>query len=201
MSDRLYLYNKTEIASHEDECQPLMEWAYEFPLMLHPLVSSKPRIEENSYNFDDSELGLYAEAAGGIAALRSLYDFIDRHANRLVDDLAAFQKARSKIFQLLDGRAKYPWFHLDACSIFQDLESDRDAASRHFFTQIQRNNACIQTAMEQDNPELLDLCPELAGESWQGSFRTMFNDEWFDYGWSVISSMVFDLDEDEEDSD
>jgi hypothetical protein len=50
MSDRLYQYSKAEISSDEDECQPFMERAYEFPLLPHPLISGNPRIEENSYN-------------------------------------------------------------------------------------------------------------------------------------------------------
>jgi len=205
MSDRLYLYNKAEIASNEDPCQPFMEWGYEFPLMLQPLVSSRPRIEENSYNYENDELGLYADAAGGIAALRRLYEFIDKHAEALVDDIPTFQKARQKIFQLLDERARHPWFHLDASSIFYDLSTtlyDKDdeleKVARWYFSQVQKNNDCIQRAIEQDNPDILNECPELAGESWSNSFREMLNFDWYEYGWLVITSMIFDLEEDDD---
>ena len=37
MSHRLYLYNKAEIGSSEDDCLPLMEWGYELPLLLHDI--------------------------------------------------------------------------------------------------------------------------------------------------------------------
>lgn len=218
MSDRLYLYNKTEIGSTDDACEAFMEWGYEFPLMLHPLFSSNPRVAENCYNTEMDELGLYADAPGGIAALRKFYAFIDKHAQSLVDDIPAFQEAQRKIFQLLEERACHPLFHLDASSIFQDVSPDAEGEeepdyenfdfvaamqkeARSFFAQIQKNNDCIQKAIAQDNPALLDDCPELDSILWRGNFRIMFNNEGYEYGWAVITSMIFDLEDEDEDEE
>ena len=91
MSHRLYLYNKAEIGSSEDDCLPLMEWGYELPLLLHPLFAQGACVGHNCYNDPHSEEGLYAEAPAGIEALRAFYAFIERHAGSLLDDVEAFR--------------------------------------------------------------------------------------------------------------
>ena len=49
MSHRLYLYNKAEIGSSEDDCLALMEWSYELPLLLHPLFAQGGCVGHNCY--------------------------------------------------------------------------------------------------------------------------------------------------------
>lgn len=77
MSHRLYLYNKAEVGSSEDDCLPLMEWGYELPLLLNPLLAQGARVGHNCYNDPHSEEGLYAEAPAGIK----------RHTSSPLDDV------------------------------------------------------------------------------------------------------------------
>ena len=140
MSHRLYLYNKAEIGSSEDDCLPLMEWGYELPLLLHPLFAQGGCVGHNCYNDPHSEEGLYAEAPAGIEALRAFYAFIERHAGSLLDDVETFRTARDRIFQLLDGRARHAWFHLDAWDLFNMSDDDRRAQADALLEEIARSN-------------------------------------------------------------
>ena len=105
MSHRLYLYNKAEIGSSEDDCLPLMEWGYELPLLLHPLFAQGACVGHNCYNDPHSEEGLYAEAPAGIEALRAFYAFIERHAGSLAggQPLAEEQRADQYAHQRRGG--------------------------------------------------------------------------------------------------
>jgi TPR repeat protein len=192
----MYLYNKAEIGSSDDACLPLMEWGYELPLLLQPLFSVQPRVAANCYNDPGSEEGLYAEAPGGIEALRALYAFIERHAGSLLDDAEAFHTARDKIFRLLDERACHAWFHLDAWDVFNMDDEDRRAQAEELLGEIEQANACIREAIASDNPLLLDNCPGVDAP-WAGSFRTLLNLSNYDYGWEPLGSMLPSRDEDE----
>ena len=195
MSHRLYLYNKAEIGSSEDDCLPLMEWGYELPLLLHPLFAQGACVGHNCYNDPHSEEGLYAEAPAGIEALRAFYAFIERHAGSLLDDVEAFRTARDRIFQLLDGRARHAWFHLDAWDLFNMSDDDRRAQADALLEEIARSNACIREAIDNDNPLLLDNCPGVDAP-WAGSFRALLNQAAYDYGWEPLGSMLPVQDED-----
>lgn len=193
----MYLYNKAEIGSSADACLPLMEWGYELPLLLQPLFAQAPFVGRNCYNDPGSEEGLYAEAPGGIAALRAFYDFIERHAGQLLTDVEAFREARRKIFQLLDEQAGHAWFHLDAWDVFNMSDEDRRAQAEALLDEIERANACIREAIANDNPLLLDACPGVDAPWAAGSFRTLLNLANYDYGWAPLGSLLPHRDEDE----
>jgi TPR repeat protein len=192
----MYLYNKAEIGSSADACLPLMEWGYELPLLLQPLFAQAPCVGRNCYNDPDSEEGLYAEAPGGIAALRAFYDLIERHAGTLLENVEAFREARRKIFQLLDEQASHAWFHLDAWDVFNMSDDDRRAQAEALLGEIEAANACIREAIANDNPLLLDACPGVDAP-WAGSFRTLLNLDSYDYGWAPLGSLLPHQDEDE----
>ncbi|UUY09653.1 SEL1-like repeat protein [Pseudomonas sp. J452] len=196
MSHRMYLYNKAVVGSDEDDCLPLMEWGYELPLLLQPLFSAAPFVGANCYNSPGSEEGLYAEAKAGIQALRDFYDFIERHAGSLLDDVEAFHTARQKIFQLLDSRANHAWFHLDAWDVFNMADDERREQAEALLGEIEQANACIREAIACDNPLLLDNCPGVDAP-WAGSFRAVLNLDNYDYGWEPLGSMLPSQDEDE----
>lgn len=196
MSHRMYLYNKAEVGGSDDACLPLMEWGYELPLLLQPLFAQAPFVAHNCYNDPHSEEGLYAEAPAGIAALRVFYDFIERHADQLLTDLAAFRTARERIFQLLDERAGHAWFHLDAWDVFNMSDDDRRAQAEALLGEIEAANACIREAIASDNPLLLDACPGVDAP-WAGDFRTLLNLDNYDYGWTPLSSLLPHQDENE----
>jgi uncharacterized protein len=196
MSHRMYLYNKAVVGSDDDASLLLMEWGYELPLLLQPLFSAAPFVGANCYNSPGSEEGLYAEAKAGIQALRDFYDFIERHADSLLDDVEAFRTARQKIFQLLDKRAGHAWFHLDAWDVFNMNDEDRRAQAEALLEEIARANACIREAIECDNPLLLDNCPGV-DKPWAGTFRAVLNLDNYDYGWEPLGSLLPSQDEDE----
>lgn len=194
MSHRMYLYNKAVVGSSDDDSRLLMEWGYELPLLLQPLFSAAPCVGANCYNDPGSEEGLYAEAKAGIQALREFYDFIERHAGSLLDDVEAFRTARQKIFQLLDKQACHAWFHLDAWDVFNMADDDRRSQAEALLGEIEQANACIREAIACDNPLLLDNCPGVDAP-WAGSFRAVLNLGNYDYGWEPLGAQ---LDEDED---
>lgn len=196
MSHRLYLYNKAEIGSVVDACLPLMEWSNELPLLLQPLFDYQPQVAANCYNAPGSKEGLYAEAADGIEALRRFYDFIERHAAALLDDVEAFHQARERIFQLLDTRASHAWVHLDAWDLFNISDETHAEQAKALLAEIKQTNACIHEAIASDNPLLLDAC--LGAETrWSDSFRGLLNTASYDYGWAPLSSLQPGVDEEE----
>lgn len=195
MSHRMYLYNKAEIGSSDDDSLLLMEWGYELPLLLQPLFSAAPFVGANCYNHQGRKEGLYAEARGGIDALRSFFDLIERHADSLLDDVEAFRTARQKIFQLLENRATHAWFHLDACDVFNMAEASHHQQAKTLRSTIEQANTCIREAIACDNPRLLDNCPGI-DVPWAGSFRAVLNLANYDYGWEPLGSM---LSQDEDD--
>lgn len=189
MSHRIYLYNKAVVGSDEDDSLLLTEWGYELPLLLQPLFSGAPFVGANCYNSPDSDEGLYAEAKAGIQALRDFYDFIERHATSLLDDVEAFRTARQKIFQLLDKRAGHAWFHLDAWDVFNMVRDERRTQAEALLGEIEQANRCIREAIACDNPLLLDNCPGLDAP-WAGSFRSVLNLDNYDYGWEPLGAQL-----------
>lgn len=189
MSHRMYLYNKAVVGSSDDDSRLLMEWGYELPLLLQPLFSAAPCVGANCYNSPGSEEGLYAEAKAGIQALRDFYDFIERHAGSLLDDVEAFRTARQKIFQLLDQHARHAWFHLDAWDVFNMADTERRTQAEDLLGEIEQANACIREAIACDNPLLLDNCPGVDAP-WAGSFRAVLNLGNYDYGWEPLGAQL-----------
>ncbi|MVT12068.1 SEL1-like repeat protein [Chitinophaga tropicalis] len=218
MSHRMYLYNldglpgiterqKTNgieslLATYgtggEDSCL-MMEWGYELPLLLQPLFSGETFIHTPVYN--GTEGGLYTPAEQGIKALRALYDFIEKHHKVLVDDLTAFQRAKTKLYTFLENQAIHPLFHLDAWDVFNisddGTEGNHTDQAKELIEEIRNNNAVISAAILADNPSMLDSCPEFKqrGSSFR-SFRELLNYDGYGYGWKIISSVLADGDSD-----
>ncbi|HEY1199966.1 MAG TPA: hypothetical protein VGE79_03245 [Niastella sp.] len=141
MSHRMYLYNVNTTEnrkSHEsNEGHPLdalipvvggndidtlamMEWKYEFPLFLHPLLAGGPYLAPPIYN--GTMGGIYADAAAGKIALEAFYSFIDRHADVLTHNPETFREVKEKLFNFLTNKAVYNSFHLDAWDVFNMID-------------------------------------------------------------------------------
>lgn len=209
MSHRMYLYNLAEVPGEKESTTEeglsavlatygetgggvcmMMEWKYEFPMLLHPLFTGDISIHPPVYN--GHEGGLYAPAAPGIAALKSFYAFIERHQDKLVDNIPAFTTAKQQLFAFLDEKAIYPYFHLDAWDVFNMSDESHLEQAKEQATLIRKNNAIFQQAVAEDNPALLDTCPEFHTGHYLKDFRTMLNTPGYDFGWAVIQSGQFD---------
>lgn len=189
MSQHVYLYNQDEIDSSDCDGLLLTECRHEFPLLLKPLFASQAQIGNNSYSRPSVKTGLYAEAAGGVEALRRFYDFIERHADSLLDDVEAFRRARERIFDFLDSRVDHAWFHIDACGVFSIQDEPHKQQAKALLADINQVNACIREAIESDNPALLDACPGV---------RELLNNPNYDYGRELFGAMLPSCEDGEE---
>jgi TPR repeat protein len=220
MAHRIYLYNLNQgllpekmaatienpdflasllagIGSNTDGNLLMAEWNYEFPIFLHPLFADQPLISTPVFNGTDG--GIYASAALGIQRIKAFYEFIDKHKAQLIDDKPAFDIAKQRIFKFLEERVIHNFFHLDAWDVFNMDEVPHKIQAIKLLNDINTTNAIIKEAMERDDPSLLDNCPEFnQGPLQFQSFKPYLNHSGYDYGWEVISSGVYDDDEEEE---
>lgn len=186
------------IGGNSEENLLMVEWNYEFPLFLHPLLFDQAYISTPVYN--GTEGGIYASAPSGIQRIKAFYEFIDKHKEQLIDDKAAFDAAKQRIFKFLDEKVVHEFFHLDAWDVFNMDDTSHKIQAIKLLNEINTNNAIIAEAIAQDDPDLLDNCPEFnQGAFGFQSFRPYLNHSGYDYGWEVMTSGVYDLEEQEED--
>ena len=218
MSHRIYLYNFNNTDSHtkaetkevgllaailptiggdNNDTLLLMEWGYEIPLFLHPLFTGNPYLAAPLYNGHAG--GIYAEAEPGILALKTFYSFIDQHADQLTDNVEAFREQKEKIFDFLDKKARFNSFHLDAWDVFNMSDDPHEEQAKELLSLIRDTNACIQAAIDANDPLLLNECPDVLNNPYGfTSFRQLFSSDAYGYGWEVIQSGYFDEEEDKE---
>ncbi|ACU60725.1 SEL1-like repeat protein [Chitinophaga pinensis] len=203
MSHRMYLYNLSgnevtakssattmPLASYgvnDTDVRMMMEWKYEFPLLFHPLFDDTTAIAPPVYN--GSEGGLYAPAAPGIEALKALYDFIEKHQDTLIDDIAAFQETKTKIFTWFSRKVIHPAFHLDAWDVFNMSDESHETQAEELIALIHANNKALAAAIAADNPALLDSCPYFQEQgNYFKTFRQLLNEPLYQFGWSILAS-------------
>lgn len=218
MSHRIYLYNVNSakkqqtpdphednplaavlatIGANDNDALLMMEWGYEFPLFLHPLFAGDPYLAPPLYNGTTG--GIYANAFSGKAALMSFYSFIDRHANVLTDDPEAFRASKEKIYGFLENKALYNSFHLDAWDVFNMSDEPHEEQAEELLALIKETNDCIKAAIEADDPALLNNCPDVRQNPYNfTSYRQLFSNSAYGYGWEVIRSGYFEEEEDPE---
>ncbi|WP_010089559.1 WG repeat-containing protein [Burkholderia ubonensis] len=191
MAHRLYLYNLDDVGRTSAPCLGMVEWNYDFPTVLSPLLSSSPFLARSRCNDTGDADGLYADAAGGKALMARLYAFLERHAERLIDDPDAFREAKRKILAFLGNRAVHRYFHLDAWDVFNLSDETHAGQAQALLARIERDNARIRAAIDADDPALLDACEGLACED-ATSFRELINQPHYDYGWEPLTSIIYD---------
>lgn len=220
MAHRIYLYNlnrgllpekvtaRTEnsdflasilagIGGNTEDNLLMVEWNYEVPLFLHPLFAHQPMISTPVFNGNDG--GIYAPAALGIQRIKAFYEFIDKHKAQLIDDENAFDMAKQRIFKFLDEKVVHDFFHLDAWDVFNMDDEPHKTQAIRLLKDINTTNAILKEAMEQDDPSLLDNCPEFNQGSYHfQSFKPYLNHSGYGYGWEVISSGVYENEEAED---
>lgn len=206
MSHRMYLYNLdytpvTTTAADagtlplavygtgNEHVQLMMEWKYELPLFFHPLFAGPTTIAPNVYNPEDG--GVYAPLWPGAKAFHDLYAFIETHQHALIEDIAAFQQAKKKIFNYFRRKITHATFYLDAWDVFNMSGDPHAEQAEALLAYIQSNNNAIAAAIEADDPALLDKAPYFSeGGSYYKTFRELLNAPLYNYGWEVLSSVL-----------
>lgn len=191
MAHRLYLYNLDGPDAPSSAVLGLMEWNYVFPTLLSPLLSAAPFLARNHCNDTGEPDGIYADAEGGKLLMAAFYGFLERHADALIDDPQAFNAAKRNILALLGNRATGRCFHLDAWDVFNLSDEAHPVQAAALLERVRRDSERIRSAIEQDNPQLLDQCEGLAEEQ-VSSFRELLNAPEYDYGWEALTSMIYD---------
>jgi TPR repeat protein len=186
MSHRTYLYNINTPSVAENEDKMMMEWGYEMPLMLQPLLVEGGFVSANNYNnhveFNNS--GLYYNSEPGIENLRRFYKFLENQPG-LVTDIEKFKDARDKLFNYLD-KLTGSYFHLDMWDVLNMEDTPHEEQAALWLANIAHNNQVIKQAMDAGDISLLnyknlkDVSPGFT------SFPQLLNYEGYDYGWSCI---------------
>lgn len=184
MSHRVYIYNISSPSEIQNTNVMVMEWSYEVPLLLHPLLADNSFVAGNIYNThtDPENFGLYYEAEKGIKNIKRLYNFIENHQAELIDNIEKFSVAKEKLFQYLD-KLSQPYFHVDAWDVFNMNDESHQKQANNLLAVIAHNNMIITRAIEADDISLL-AAPAFAGEVMSGlpDFRTLLNYPGYNYG-------------------
>ncbi|MDR6786619.1 TPR repeat protein [Pedobacter africanus] len=186
MSHRIYLYNINTPSVAENSDKMMMEWGYEMPLMLQPLLIEGGFVSGNNYNnhveFNDS--GLYYDSEPGIENLKRFYKFLEDQPG-LITDMEKFKEARDKLLNYLD-KLTGNYFHLDIWDVLNMDDTPHAEQARLWLANIAHNNLIITQAMDTGDVSLLnyknlkDVSPGFT------AFPDLLNYEGYDYGWSCI---------------
>lgn len=184
MSHRVYIYNVSSPSEVQSTNVMIMEWGYEVPLLLQPLLSDNGFVEGNIYNThtDPENFGLYYDAEKGIKSIKRFYNFIESHQSELIDDIEKFSIAKEKLFQYLD-KLSQRYIHVDAWDVFNMSAESHQKQANNLLAVIAYNNNVITRAIEADDISLL-AAAAFAGEVMSGfpDFRTLLNYPGYDYG-------------------
>ncbi|VWB84980.1 hypothetical protein BLA23254_04014 [Burkholderia lata] len=191
MAHRMYMFNLQDVGPADTPCLNMVEWNYDFPTVLSPLLASAPFLARNRCNDTGDDDGIYAEAEGGKARMARLYAFLERHADHLIDDLDAFRDAKRRMFAFLENRAVHRYFHLNGWDVFNLSVDPHVDQARMLLARIERDSARIEHAIEADDPAVLDQCEGLAEED-VTSFRELINQDHYDYGWEPLTSIYYE---------
>ncbi|WP_316804467.1 SEL1-like repeat protein [Pedobacter nototheniae] len=188
MSHRVYLYNAEEISEASKKDRMMMEWGYEIPLFLMPLLIDGATIAGNNYNTHTpgSNSGLFYLAPAGVKNLKRFYNFIEKHQDELIDDVERFATAKANIFEYIDD-LKQPYFNLDAWDVFNMNSESHQEQAEEWLADIKKNNDVINFAIEADEVSLLKLSlfTKDVGLGYN-DFKSLFNASGYDYGWEVF---------------
>lgn len=141
----------------------VMEWAYEMPLILQPLLVSGGQITDGI---------AYYDAQAGIAHLKRFYHFVEV----LVTDRRSFADNREKLFRYLDGLT-HPYFSMEPPAGEQVEVWQADIAF---------NNAMISRAMDNSDTSLLNYEQFKHVSTAFQSFAELLNHPDYAYGWGYI---------------
>lgn len=185
MSHRIYLYNAARIEAAGGKDRMLLEWNYEMPPMLHPLLSAPAMVARNHYNNDaPDDIGLFYDASAGVAALRRFHDFLARHPV-LVRDPDAFSTARERLSDCLDA-LPHTRLHLDLWDVLSMDDAPHAVQIEHWRDGLAHNNRIIEAAIAADDPKQLlyaDLAMLTPGFD---DFAALIAHPGYDYGAAAL---------------
>jgi len=162
-----------------------MEWGYEMPLLLQPLLIDGAFISGNNYNdHTDSNAGLYYNAQPGIENLKRFYNFLEEQES-VITDKAAFSAAKNNLFKYLDS-LQHTYFNLDMWDVFNMEETPHEDQAAIWQADIAYNNEVITRAMDNNDISLLSY-KELKNVSLAfQTFADLLNYAGYHYGWAHI---------------
>ncbi|MGF9914308.1 SEL1-like repeat protein [Paenibacillus ehimensis] len=186
MSHRVYLYNVSTPSEAQDEDKMMMEWGYEMPLLLQPLLVDGGFIDGNNYNnhTEPDNAGLYYNAPAGIENLKRFYEFLEKQEGLLADK-AAFAEAKTKLLGYLE-KLDLPYFHLDAWDVFNMDDIPHAEQAEAWRANIAHNNRIITKAMDNDDISLLRYSEFMDVNPGFASFAELLNYPNYEYGWASI---------------
>jgi len=152
-----------------------MEWGYEMPLLLQPLLISGGFIENNI---------LYYDAKSGIENLKRFYNFLDSTSS-LISNKSIFTTCKETLFKYLDGLA-LPYFSMDARDAFNMEEIPHDEQAAIWMADIAFNNAVITSTMDDNDISLLAYNKLKHVSMAFQTFAALLNHPDYHYGWGHI---------------
>lgn len=175
MSHSVYLSNTSSPSGIDHQHIMMMEWGYEMPLLLQPLLISGGFIENNV---------LYYDARSGIENLKRFYNFLDSTTS-LINNKSIFAECKDMLFKYLDGLA-LPYFSMNAGDVFNMEEIPHDEQAAIWMADIAYNNTVITSAMDNDDISLLAYNQLKHVSMAFQSFAELLNHAAYYYGWGYI---------------
>ncbi|MDQ0967890.1 TPR repeat protein [Flavobacterium sp. W4I14] len=190
MSHRTYLYNIDTPSIAEDSDKMMMEWGYEMPLLLQPLLVEGGFVSGNNYNnhIEFNNSGLFYYSKPGIENLKRFYKFLEDQPG-LIIDIEKFKDARDKLFNYLD-KLTGGYFHLDMWDVLNMEDSPHAEQAKLWLVNISHNNQIITKAMDAGDISLLNYKDFNDVNPGFTSFPDLLNYEGYNYGWSCIWTAV-----------
>jgi TPR repeat protein len=175
MSHSVYLSNTSSTSGINSPEILMMEWGYEMPLLLQPLLVSGGFIENDL---------LYYDAKPGIENLKRFYKFLDT-TPLLINNKSVFTECSNQLFKYLDS-LDHAYFCMDARHAFNSEELPHDQQAAIWQADIAYNNGMITSAMDHNDITLLSYQQFRHVSMAFRSFAELLNFEDYAYGWGYI---------------
>jgi uncharacterized protein len=175
MSHRLYIYSCDALNS-DASIYTIIEAKYELPLYFYPLFFSKAKVVKSE---------IFASAPDGVAFFEQFYNFIEAHADTLIENKKAWTKTRKKISTELAKLAKNKYLMLDMSDVFNMSEQPHKLQAEAMLTKIKLGLEVVQNAMDANNPLILDQLVEYR-ETGLANFKAYLNYENYEFGWTYF---------------
>ncbi|PSL29150.1 SEL1-like repeat protein [Chitinophaga ginsengisoli] len=179
MSHSVYLGNTNSPSGKDRNDIMMMEWGYEMPLLLQPLLISGGFIENDI---------LYYDAKSGIENLKKFYNFLDA-TKSLINNRSIFTECKNKLFKYLDG-LEHAYFSMNARDVFNMDEAPHNEQAAIWLADIAYNNAMITRAMDNNDISLLSYDKLKHVSMAFHSFAELLNYADYSYGWKHINQDV-----------
>lgn len=175
MSQSVYLSNTSSPSGKDRNDILMMEWGYEMPLLLQPLLINGGFIENDI---------LYYDAKSGIENLKRFYNFLEA-TKSLINDNNIFTVCKNKLFKYLDG-LEHVYFSMDARNVFNMEDTPHDQQAAIWLADIAYNNAMISSTIDNNDISLLSYNKLKHVSMAFHSFAELLNYADYQYGWGYI---------------